>query len=193
MTTVYIVVLAAIVITVLVVFALLIWFINNREERNLKNIPHYRHDVVISGGVDITTGQMKKNSQEFFNGMGDYKFETVCINPNNMHNREISSSGAHCLYLIATSGGESYSGGFQKEIIIGRSPTSNGDGKIRINDGCVSGSHCRIMENAGTFYLEDLGSSNHTYLNQSMVTGLVSIRSEDIIKIGHFNYRVIVS
>jgi pSer/pThr/pTyr-binding forkhead associated (FHA) protein len=48
----------------------------------------------------------------------------------------------------------------QSEIVIGRDPTND----IVINDAEVSRKHARLMLQAGSYVLEDLGSTNGTYV-----------------------------
>ena len=55
-------------------------------------------------------------------------------------------------------------------------------------DRAVSAMHCMISRVDGLYYLNDLGSSNHTYYNGVMVTGEVQLRNGDSIRIGHGEY-----
>ncbi|MBQ3101178.1 MAG: FHA domain-containing protein [Clostridia bacterium] len=182
----------AILVAVLIIFAIVMWFFNNREERQLKkNIPHYRHDVIVSGGVDVVTGQMTKNDHLHFNGMDDYKFETLCLSgdlaANNSHRK------SHSLRLISQNDGVQYAASFVNEVIVGRADAPSSDAVITVkNDNSVSGRHCRIYKSNGAFYIQDLGSSNHTYLNQRILTVPSVIKNGDIIKIGKNYYQTFI-
>ena len=68
----------------------------------------------------------------------------------------------------------------QTEIIIGRSP----DLAVTIDDRVVSRQHARIIFQEGQFYLEDLDSSNGTYLNGLLIEQRVPINSGDQISLG---------
>ena len=193
MTPLYIGILIAVLILMAGAVTLLIVFLAGRKEKRLKKIPHYRHDVVISGGIDISTGQMKKNDQEYFNGMNGYRFETVCINPTNAYGNTQKGIGSRTVHLVNDTGGESYSGVFFGEVLIGRLPVSEGENRICVNDQFVSGTHCRIIESHGAYYIEDMGSSNHTYLNHRMVVGLTPIANGDSLRIGNHDYRVVIN
>lgn len=182
----------AILVAALIIFAVVMWFFNNREERQLKkNIPHYRHDVIVSGGIDVVTGKMTRNDHRYFNGMDDYKFDTLCLSgdlaANNSHKVE------HYLRLISQNDGVRYDVSFKNDVIVGRSPESASGSVIAVKDDrSVSGKHCRIYKSNGRFYIQDLGSSNHTYLNQRILTSPSDIKSGDIIKIGEKHYQVFI-
>jgi hypothetical protein len=68
----------------------------------------------------------------------------------------------------------------QPEIIIGRDLRSN----IVINDVEVSRSHCRVSTYENGIYIEDLNSTNGTFINGNRITKSTSIKSGDILKIG---------
>jgi pSer/pThr/pTyr-binding forkhead associated (FHA) protein len=65
-------------------------------------------------------------------------------------------------------------------IQIGRG--SNND--IRPDDTYVSQAHARISNRNGAWVVEDLGSTNGTYLNQRKVTGPTGISPGDRIRVG---------
>lgn len=94
----------------------------------------------------------------------------------------------HHASLEHLSTGRIATGRFTREIVIGREPRSN-DCSIVLYETEVSRMHCRIFWSSGQLYLEDLGSSNHTYLNGSMVTGPVPLQNDDIIYMGKEAYR----
>src|SRR5438270_8501450 len=53
----------------------------------------------------------------------------------------------------------------------------------------VSRSHARITPDGSRFFLEDLGSSNGTYLNGARLEGKAELHEQDEIKIGPFLLR----
>jgi len=63
---------------------------------------------------------------------------------------------------------------------IGRSETS----QIRLDDTYVSSSHARLFPRNGTWFVEDLGSTNGTYLNQQRVTSSSEVHPGDTVKVG---------
>lgn len=66
-------------------------------------------------------------------------------------------------------------------ITIGRCPDNN----LYFNDSKVSWHHCRICCNNGIFVLEDLGSTNGTYVNGSRINREVPLRHGDTVRIGN--------
>lgn len=79
-------------------------------------------------------------------------------------------------------------GRFIRELVIGREPRGV-DGCIMVPDEEVSRLHCRIFWSAEQLYLEDLNSSNHTYLNGELANVPVRIQDGDIIYMGKEAYR----
>ena len=55
---------------------------------------------------------------------------------------------------------------------------------IRINDSRISATHCRVVADADGFSLEDLDSSNGTYLNRKKIKKSMPLTYGDRIVIG---------
>jgi pSer/pThr/pTyr-binding forkhead associated (FHA) protein len=67
-----------------------------------------------------------------------------------------------------------------RTLTIGRSSSND----VVMQDSFVSGSHCSItMDEKGNFYLQDLGSSNGTFVNGKRVQQ-AWLKSNDIVRIG---------
>ena len=69
---------------------------------------------------------------------------------------------------------------------IGRRP----DSAIQINDTAVSGEHAVItleksqyLEGAVDIFLEDLGSTNGSFVNDQAVTGKVRLMDKDVVRV----------
>jgi hypothetical protein len=67
-----------------------------------------------------------------------------------------------------------------KPIFIGRA----NDSTLVLTDDYASTRHARISETNGVWYLEDLGSTNGTYVGQSKVDGPVPLEAGVVIRIG---------
>jgi pSer/pThr/pTyr-binding forkhead associated (FHA) protein len=67
-----------------------------------------------------------------------------------------------------------------KPILIGRA----NDSTLVLTDDYASTRHARIRENNGVWYLEDLGSTNGTYLGQAKVTEPTPLEAGAVIRIG---------
>ena len=68
----------------------------------------------------------------------------------------------------------------QAPILIGR----GNDAAIRLDDDYVSTRHARIVSSGGQWYVEDLGSTNGTYLGSQRLTQPVTIGLGSQIRIG---------
>ncbi len=66
------------------------------------------------------------------------------------------------------------------ELTVGRA----GGCQITLDDTYVSQLHARLFRRDGQFYVEDLGSTNGTYLNRKKVTAPIAIRKGDRLQIG---------
>jgi pSer/pThr/pTyr-binding forkhead associated (FHA) protein len=56
--------------------------------------------------------------------------------------------------------------------------------QVRLSDTYASSFHARIYSKDGSWYLEDLGSTNGTYLNQRRITAPTELRAGDRVRIG---------
>jgi hypothetical protein len=56
--------------------------------------------------------------------------------------------------------------------------------EIRLNDPYASSRHARVLTQGGTIVLEDLGSTNGTYLNEELLAGVAPLHHGDRVRIG---------
>ena len=68
---------------------------------------------------------------------------------------------------------------------LGRSPTAD----VRIDDPYASSAHARIFPRGQFMYIEDMGSTNGTYLNGRQLRKPEQLRVADTIRIGDTEYR----
>ncbi|WP_437187892.1 SpoIIE family protein phosphatase [Planctomicrobium sp. SH668] len=66
-----------------------------------------------------------------------------------------------------------------ERTIVGRHPTC----QVVLNSNVVSRQHAQILENHGTFYIEDLSSRNGTLVNQRRITGRTELNDGDEIQL----------
>jgi hypothetical protein len=71
------------------------------------------------------------------------------------------------------------------EAVMGRAPSSD----VRIEDAFASSAHARIFPRGESMYIEDLGSTNGTYLNERQLQSVEQLRPDDTIRIGETEYR----
>ena len=68
---------------------------------------------------------------------------------------------------------------------LGRSPSAD----VRIDDPYASSAHARIFPRGQFMYIEDMGSTNGTYLNGRQLRKPEQLRVADSIRIGDTEYR----
>jgi len=72
-------------------------------------------------------------------------------------------------------------------LIIGRSSECD----LQMNDNFLSSRHARIASDSGELSIEDLGSTNGTYVNQQLVKGRVHLERGDIVQVGGVLFEVV--
>ena len=70
-------------------------------------------------------------------------------------------------------------------ISIGRSTEAD----VRIEDRFASGVHARVYSRSGGYYVEDMGSTNGTFLNGSQLRGESQLNDLDEVRIGDSEFR----
>jgi FHA domain len=68
---------------------------------------------------------------------------------------------------------------------LGRSDSA----EIRVDDPFASSAHARVCPRGDFMYLEDMGSTNGTYLNGRQVRNAERLKVADLIRIGDTEYR----
>jgi hypothetical protein len=56
--------------------------------------------------------------------------------------------------------------------------------QVKLDDTYASQFHARIYRRDGSWYIEDLGSTNGTYLNQRRITSPAELRAGDRLRVG---------
>lgn len=54
----------------------------------------------------------------------------------------------------------------------------------------VSGQHCEFYIKNNRFYLRDMNSANHTYLDEKMVNGEVEVVSGNVVRLGEVEFSI---
>ncbi|GAC1532355.1 MAG: hypothetical protein NVS3B12_09980 [Acidimicrobiales bacterium] len=67
-----------------------------------------------------------------------------------------------------------------EEVTVGRSPGCG----LSLPDSTVSQLHARLFHRDGRVYIEDLGSTNGTWVNRGRVSGPVPLRRGDRLQVG---------
>lgn len=71
-------------------------------------------------------------------------------------------------------------------VVVGRSPSSD----IVIDEPYVSATHARFSLQGPALVVEDMGSTNHTYVNGHPITQPVTLREADEVQVGDTIMRV---
>jgi pSer/pThr/pTyr-binding forkhead associated (FHA) protein len=90
--------------------------------------------------------------------------------------------------LVAEQGGGLRAGtsfAVNGSTMIGRSPEAD----IQVDDRFASSRHARVYEQDGAVFVQDMGSTNGTYLNGSRLTEVEQLRADDKIRVGDTQFR----
>lgn len=66
------------------------------------------------------------------------------------------------------------------ELTVGRDV----DNEVTINDVEVSRHHARLVRSGDTFTIQDLGSTNGTFINEQRISGMMPLQSGDSVRMG---------
>ncbi|MGH9021283.1 MAG: FHA domain-containing protein [Acidimicrobiales bacterium] len=72
-------------------------------------------------------------------------------------------------------------------VTVGR----GGDCDLQLNDTYLSSRHARVSNDGGDLMIEDLGSTNGTYVNHEMVSGRLLLEKGDIVQVGGVLFEVV--
>ncbi len=72
------------------------------------------------------------------------------------------------------------------EVVIGRDPAC----ELVIDDPTVSTTHARLAYHHGQWWLEDMQSTNGTFLNGEMVTASLVVTGGDVVRCGQVELRL---
>lgn len=90
------------------------------------------------------------------------------------------------LQVVAAMG---YEPGTMFEVGEGATFGRSDNADIRVDDAFASSAHARIFPRSEFMYLEDMGSTNGTYLNGRQVKTAERLKMADTIRIGDSEYR----
>ncbi|MGH3147062.1 MAG: FHA domain-containing protein [Rubrobacter sp.] len=72
------------------------------------------------------------------------------------------------------------------ETSVGR---SSGSGIVLKSDDYASGQHAQLTRHGGLLYVEDLGSTNGTFVNGRKTVGATPLRDGDTVRVGSTTFR----
>lgn len=91
-------------------------------------------------------------------------------------------------FLVAVKGG-GLSPGERFDLFGGLSIGRGDDADVRIDDPYASGVHCRLYSRGADYFVEDLNSTNGTYVNGRRLTGEARLGDLDEVRIGDTELR----
>ena len=90
------------------------------------------------------------------------------------------------LVVVAAKG---YEPGASWDIGGGATMGRSDGAEIRVEDSFASSAHARIFSRGDSMYVEDMGSTNGTYLNGRQIRAAERLKMADVIRIGDSEYR----
>ena len=87
---------------------------------------------------------------------------------------------AYLTVRIKDSDGHSFTELGQPRMVVGRSSHA----EIPIKHSSISREHCAFVKEGESWYVEDLGSSNGTWVNKDKLVARVLLKERDIVKLG---------
>jgi hypothetical protein len=91
-------------------------------------------------------------------------------------------------WLVAQTGG-GLEAGERIDLFGGASIGRSSDADVRIEDRFASQIHARIYPRRGNYYVEDMNSTNGTFLNGRQLDGESELQHQDRIQIGDTEFR----
>lgn len=166
---------AAVAVILILVFAI---------RRHRRNMEAKSHRVVMSDGIDVETQRRGSESGALFHNL--YEAQTDVLLE--------SGSGNYTLTLFDMTGGRYYRVSFRHSVGIGRAKdVQTMEQFISIpEDTHISGMHCKIFVAEKGILIEDMGSTNGTYLNEVRLREAQPLKDGDLIRIGDTKLKVML-
>lgn len=105
-----------------------------------------------------------------------------------LHDAAPARVAATDAWLVALSGA-GMDIGERIDLFGGVSIGRGADADVRIEDRFASTIHCRVLSRGNSYYVEDMNSTNGTYLNGNQVTGDAELHDLDELSIGDTTFR----
>ena len=91
-------------------------------------------------------------------------------------------------WLVAVTGG-GLEANERYDLFGGLSIGRSGEADVRIDDRFASSIHARLYSRGASYYVEDMGATNGTFLNGARLSGEAELSDLDEIKIGDTEFR----
>ena len=159
----------AIGVAVIAIVVLIVILVGGRKKSNTENEEGETLLVSDADNDDTMLMSSRSGDTEMFFDEDDNKSIILRDKNDSVHSFETSLSGM---------------------VVIGRS--SDVSTLVIDYDKSISKKHCKIYMRGNDVYIEDLGSANKTYVNDTLVTAPQIIRTSDEIKLGRLKFSVTI-
>lgn len=146
---------------------------------------NYNQNIWIHGGQSVGEDGPRMDGLLLY-GQGNQMNTIVRKRP---QERVTSSFSVIYIRLLRESTGECYDSYLEYQLEIGRSSGGSGDSKLQINDPMVSRRHCLLYRKGDQIMIQDLGSTNRTYVNGCLLSGAMPLSHGDQIGFGGSTYQ----
>lgn len=170
-------------VLILVVTHLLVLLFNNIGKNSQVN-----HTIYLSGGTYAgdTHGPQHRHLIEEID-----EIDETCAGYIQEYRSGKVTSSFSCIYvrLYQMCTGKNYDAYLESVLQIGRSSHDGECAKLVIEDPSVSKIHCVLYRRGEQILIQDMNSTNHTYVNEYRVDGAVQINHGDILTMGAARYQ----
>lgn len=160
----------------IVAIGMLIYLLRKRNQKNKKNFSLL--SVRDGKSYDETVGSGQLNML--------YEQEKY-LNTTVFNSRPNKAGCATSYTLVNTATGQIYRGYLTSVSTVGRTADDQQNG-VKIDDKKLSRQHCRFYCSGSGVVIEDLNSTNHTFLNGQILTAPEYIQPGDLVFIGSAEY-----
>ena len=168
----------AIIVIIAFIIHMTILIINGIRKRN-----DYSQTIYLSGGRAVGENQ-GADYYQLLKGFGEMD-ETVIKEKNS-----VTSSFSYIyirLYQLYT--GRCYDSYLENTLQIGRAGCAENIPMLILDDPMVSKKHCMLYRRGDQILIQDLESTNHTYVNGCKIQGAVPISHGDQLALGKSQYQ----
>lgn len=166
----------------LILVVMLLYLIKRQDADNRR----YRSLIMIQGGRAVQPGCDQNGSLLY----DELEVEnTVLVNVSvSVEKLPVKEKAEYMLTMIDGDTGQYFQQRIGDYLIVGR--RENDSHSISINYQGISRNHCKFSLQDGNLYVEDLNSTNHTYLNGAYVSRPQLVMNGDMVYLGSIPFSV---
>ena len=175
---------AAVLVIAFIVLVIMVCYIVSGKKKRQTQYQSQNKKVFVKSGINVKKQVLGEEKGEYFTGNLEER-GTYYINGAN-------AVKSWRVVFDNLSTGERVYMDFSRQMWIGRGNSENNNrSKLEVmGDGKISRNHCTIYELNNALCIQDLKSSNHTYLNGRLLYDAAYLNNGDIITVGNTKLRV---